>query len=99
MTDCTCTCPSPHTLTGTPLVHSTYACYRTTTQQNGFLQTCEADIVREREISTINSNKNYTIMYVHTPGRLLDRTYVNRYLYNAYRIVYTCTISVHEHYF
>lgn len=66
------------TLFSDTLHNSSYACYRTTIKQTGRLQTCEADHIQEGEISTVSSNENYTIMMVHTPGRLLNQNYINR---------------------
>ena len=60
---------------------SFYACYRTTIKQNGHLQSCEAEHLRDGQISIISSNENYTIMMIHTPGRLLSSNYINRYWY------------------
>lgn len=57
---------------------SSFICYRTTTTQNGRFPSCGTSLLKEGEISIISKNENYTIMMVHSPGRLHNRSYVNR---------------------
>ena len=79
------------------LFPSTFACYRTRLKKLGPFEVCEADFVRARNLSMTAQRENYTIFYINTPGRLRGRTYVNRYYFDIYEVVYSARSPWDQH--